>query len=34
MVPYKIVKGDNGDAWVEVRVSPADISLLVLKSIE
>ena len=30
MVPYKIVKGDNGDAWVEVRVSPADISLLVL----
>ena len=19
MVPYKIVRGDNGDAWVEVR---------------
>ena len=33
MVPYKIVKGDNGDAWVEVRVSLADISLLVLCSL-
>ena len=30
MVPYKIVKGDNGDAWVEVRVSLADMNLLLL----
>src|SRR3978361_737354 len=33
MVPYKIVRGDNGDAWVEVlgkRYSPSQISAFVL----
>ncbi|MBD3744589.1 MAG: molecular chaperone DnaK [Sphingopyxis terrae] len=33
LVPYKIVKGKNGDAWVEVRgkaYSPAQISAFVL----
>jgi molecular chaperone DnaK len=37
MVPYKIVKGDNGDAWVEVRgkkYSPAQISAYVLKKMK
>src|SRR6478609_5482569 len=33
LVPYKIVPGDNGDAWVEVlgkRYSPSQISAFVL----
>ena len=33
LVPYKIIKGDNGDAWVEVRgekYSPSQISAFVL----
>jgi molecular chaperone DnaK len=33
LVPYKIVRGDNGDAWVEVegkRHSPSQISAYVL----
>ena len=33
MVPYKIVKGDNGDAWVEVRgkkIRPRQISAFIL----
>src|ERR1700709_2037396 len=33
LVPYKIVRGDNGDAWVEVegkRHSPSQISAFVL----
>ena len=32
LVPYKIVKGDNGDAWVEARsekYSPSQISAFV-----
>ena len=31
ILPYKIVKADNGDAWVEIRgkkYSPAEISAL------
>ena len=34
MVPYKIVKADNGDAWVEVngeKMSPPQISAQTLK---
>src|SRR5574342_628383 len=34
VLPYKIVKADNGDAWVEVRGkknSPAEISALILQ---
>ncbi|HHY51071.1 MAG TPA: Hsp70 family protein, partial [Alphaproteobacteria bacterium] len=33
LVPFKIVKADNGDAWVEVRgkkMSPSEISAMVL----
>jgi molecular chaperone DnaK len=33
MVPYKIVRGDNGDAWVQVkgeRYSPSQISAFIL----
>src|SRR5690554_2524904 len=33
LVPYKIVKADNGDAWVEVegkQMSPSEISAMVL----
>ncbi|MFI5273013.1 MAG: molecular chaperone DnaK [Ktedonobacterales bacterium] len=33
MVPYKIVKADNGDAWVEIggkRYSPPEISAMIL----
>jgi molecular chaperone DnaK len=33
MVPYRIVRGDNGDAWVEVRgkkYSPSQISAFIL----
>jgi molecular chaperone DnaK len=35
--PYKIVKGDNGDAWVEVRgkkYSPAEISAFILQKMK
>jgi molecular chaperone DnaK len=37
MVPYKIVKADNGDAWVEVRgekMAPPQISAQVLKKMK
>src|SRR6476620_6021134 len=33
LVPYKIVKADNGDAWVEVqgkKYSPSEISAMIL----
>ncbi len=33
LVPFKIIKGDNGDAWVEVDgkgMSPAEVSAMVL----
>ena len=33
LVPYKIVKGDNGDAWVEAggkKQSPSQISAMIL----
>src|ERR671934_1029322 len=34
VLPYKIVRADNGDAWVEVRgkkYSPAEISAFILQ---
>jgi molecular chaperone DnaK len=34
VLPYKIVKADNGDAWVEIRgkkYSPAEVSAMVLQ---
>ncbi|MCO5137458.1 molecular chaperone DnaK [Shinella sp.] len=37
LVPYKIVKGDNGDAWVEVRgkgYSPPQISAMILQKMK
>jgi molecular chaperone DnaK len=37
MVPYKIVKADNGDAWVEVRgkkMAPPEISARVLQKMK
>ncbi|MEO7464807.1 MAG: molecular chaperone DnaK [Nitrosospira sp.] len=37
MVPYKIVKADNNDAWVEVRgkkIAPPEISAQVLKKMK
>ncbi len=37
MVPYKIVKADNGDAWVEVngeKMSPPQISAQILKKMK
>src|SRR6266850_139466 len=37
IAPYKIVKGDNGDAWVEVRgkkYSPAEISAFILQKMK
>ncbi len=37
LVPYKIVRGDNGDAWVEVRgkrYSPSQISSFVLQKMK
>ena len=37
MVPYKIVSGDNGDAWVEVRgkkYSPSQISAFILQKMK
>ncbi len=33
LVPFKIVKGDNGDAWVEVdgkKMSPSEVSAMIL----
>ena len=37
LVPYKIIKGDNGDAWVESRgekYSPSQISAFVLQKMK
>ncbi|MCS6780896.1 MAG: molecular chaperone DnaK [Geminicoccaceae bacterium] len=37
MVPYKIVRGDNGDAWVQVRdkkLAPSQVSAEVLKKMK
>jgi molecular chaperone DnaK len=37
LVPYKIIKGDNGDAWVETRgekYSPSQISAFVLQKMK
>src|ERR1700750_1783251 len=37
MVPYKIVAGDNGDAWVEVKgkkYSPSQISAFILQKMK
>ncbi len=34
LVPYKIVKADNGDAWVEARGekhSPSQVSAMILQ---
>ncbi|MBF0428553.1 MAG: Hsp70 family protein, partial [Magnetococcales bacterium] len=33
LVPYKIVKADNGDAWVDVdgrKISPSEVSAMIL----
>ena len=37
LVPYKIVKGDNGDAWVEAQgkgYSPSQISAMILQKMK
>ncbi|HEX9443306.1 MAG TPA: molecular chaperone DnaK, partial [Candidatus Binatia bacterium] len=37
VLPYKIVKGDNGDAWVEIRgkkYSPSEISAFILQKMK
>ncbi len=37
VLPYKVVRADNGDAWVEVRgkkYSPAEISALILQKMK
>ena len=37
MVPYKIVEGNNGDAWVEVRgkkYSPSQVSAMILQKMK
>ena len=37
LVPYKVVAGDNGDAWVEVdskKSSPAEISAMILQKLK
>tara|TARA_B100001123_G_scaffold449522_1_gene615224 strand:+ start:1301 stop:3235 length:1935 start_codon:yes stop_codon:yes gene_type:complete len=37
LVPYKLIKGDNGDAWVEIRgekISPSQISAYVLQKMK
>ena len=37
VLPYKVVKADNGDAWVEIRgkkYSPAEISAMVLQKMK
>jgi molecular chaperone DnaK len=36
-LPYKIVKGKNGDAWVEVRgkaYSPSEVSAMILRKMK
>ncbi|MBF0611796.1 MAG: molecular chaperone DnaK [Magnetococcales bacterium] len=37
LVPYKIVRADNGDAWVEVdgrKISPAEVSAMILQKMK
>ena len=37
LVPYKIIKSDNGDAWVEAdgkKLSPAEVSARILKKLK
>ncbi len=37
LAPFKIIKGDNGDAWVEIdgeKMAPAQISAMVLKKMK
>jgi molecular chaperone DnaK len=37
VLPYKVVRGDNGDAWVEIRgkkYSPAEISAFILQKMK
>jgi len=37
MVPYKIIKGDSGDAWVEAegdKYSPSQISAFILQKMK
>jgi molecular chaperone DnaK len=37
LVPYKIIKGDNGDAWVEVhgkKYSPSQVSAMILQKMK
>lgn len=37
LVPYNIVKGENGDAWVEAhgeKISPSEVSALILKKMK
>ncbi len=37
LVPYQIVKGDNGDAWVEVhgkKYSPSQVSAMILQKMK
>ncbi|MBF0308424.1 MAG: molecular chaperone DnaK [Magnetococcales bacterium] len=37
LVPYKIVKADNGDAWVEAtgrRISPSEVSAMILQKMK
>ncbi len=37
MVPYKIIKADNGDAWVEVegkKISPSEVSARILQKLK
>jgi molecular chaperone DnaK len=37
LVPYKIIKGDNGDAWVEARsekYSPSEVSAFILQKMK
>ena len=37
LVPYKIIKADNGDAWVEIRGeknSPSQISAHILQKMK
>ena len=37
VLPYKIIRNDNGDAWVEIRgkgYSPAEISAFILQKMK
>ena len=37
LVPYKIVKADNGDAWVEAdgeKYSPSQVSAMILQKMK